>query len=277
VAGAAWGAWAYAVPHYTKVPKVLGMQPKAAERRLDAAGLDVRFGPTAHTLLYAQGTVAVQSIDPGSKARSGTDVVLRLSSGPPLRRAPALAGKKFVLARKALLKAGFRVRPTRQFSDEVPKGVVIRQTPAKHRRIPLRSVVTLTVSAGPEPVTIPTVTGRDEGTASDILDAAGFAVHVERRFSTTVPRDQVISQDPASGKEPRGSPVTIVVSRGPRTFPMPDVRGMSEGAAKSQLESLGLSVSVSVVPGSNGSTVRGQNPKPGVTVQAGQHVTIYVA
>jgi serine/threonine-protein kinase len=275
--GAAWAAWTYAIPHYTLVPKVLGVTPGVAEDRLTDAGLDVQFGSPTPSLLYRQGTVAIQSVDAGKRTRTGSAIVLRVSSGPPLRKVPKVEGKKLDAARTTLTEKGFRIRIEHEFSDDVTKGFVIQQAPNPKQSIPLSTAVTLTVSAGPEPVTVPYVVGRDEGTATDILQAAGFSVGVVHEFSTSVPRGDVIGQEPASGKEPKGSEVTLTVSRGPRTFPMPDVRGASESTAQAELEGLGLVVDVSVVPGAKGSTVVGQDPGPGATVEAGQHVTIFVA
>jgi serine/threonine-protein kinase len=277
LAGAGWAVWTHAIPHYTTVPKVLGMDPSTAEVRLADAGLDVQFGSPTASLLYKQGTVAIQSAEPGSRAKTGSDVVLRVSSGPPVRQLPNVEGKTFQIARKMLTDGGFRIRRDDAFSDEVPAGSVIQQSPDPKEYIPTNVVVTLTVSKGPEPVVVPSVIGRAEGTATDILHAAGFSVQVLREYSTSVPLGDVIGQEPASGKEPKGSEITITVSRGPRTFAMPDVRGASESAAQTELEGLGLVVDSSPVPGSNGDTVVGQKPGPGTTVEAGQHVTIYVA
>ena len=90
-------------------------------------------------------------------------------------------------------------------------------------------------------------------------------------------RGLVISTQPRAGTtQPKGSTVTLVVSKGPKTFPMPDVTGMRTADAQGQLESLGLVVKVVPLPGTNGDTVVFQSPDPGTTVEQGQTVTIYV-
>jgi beta-lactam-binding protein with PASTA domain len=58
---------------------------------------------------------------------------------------------------------------------------------------------------------------------------------------------------------------------------MPDVVGMTKDAAVAKLQGLGLSVSISIVPGHSGATVVYQEPAIGATVHAGDTVTIYVA
>jgi len=135
----------------------------------------------------------------------------------------------------------------------------------------------LVVSDGPRPVKIPSVTGRPVAEATAALKAVGFSVDRIDRYSETVPRGDVIRQHPAKGTAPKGSTVTIVVSKGPQSFPMPDVEGMNGTAAEQELRSLGLDVHTVVIPSSSGNTVVGQAPAPGTTMHQGDSATIYVA
>jgi serine/threonine-protein kinase len=101
---------------------------------------------------------------------------------------------------------------------------------------------------------------------------------VIEEFSTEVPRDQVISQQPPAEATVReGGTVTIVVSKGPRRFPMPNVVGADTASAQAQLQGVGLEVRVVTVPNSPGQQVVSQQPDAGTTVEQGQQVTIYVA
>jgi len=61
-----------------------------------------------------------------------------------------------------------------------------------------------------------------------------------------------MSTNPAGGNlAPKGSQVTAVVSKGPRTFPMPDLTGKSLGDAKKAAQDRGLVVKNEyAVPGS---------------------------
>jgi serine/threonine-protein kinase len=87
----------------------------------------------------------------------------------------------------------------------------------------------------------------------------------------------VIRQQPAAARTvPQDSTVTIVVSKGPQQFPMPDVVGLGRADAEAQLQGVGLQVRVVDLPGSTGDQVVGQQPKPGDIVEAGQEVTIYI-
>jgi serine/threonine-protein kinase len=101
---------------------------------------------------------------------------------------------------------------------------------------------------------------------------------VTEEFSTTFAKDAVIRTDPPAGATiHRGDGIALVVSKGPQTFPIPSVIGLSKQAAVAQLEGLGLKVDVNQVPGSTGSNVVSQLPAPNVLVTQGATVKIYVA
>jgi|GraSoiStandDraft_41_1057321.scaffolds.fasta_scaffold1260078_2 beta-lactam-binding protein with PASTA domain len=74
-----------------------------------------------------------------------------------------------------------------------------------------------------------------------------------------------------------GKAVVIVLSLGPKFFPIPNFLGMTRDAAEAAIRELGLVPQVYQVPGSSGDTVQGQLPNHGTTVRAGSTVTIYVA
>jgi beta-lactam-binding protein with PASTA domain len=180
-------------------------------------------------------------------------------------------------ARLALERAGFKVSEKSAHDDQVPKGDVIDQNPNPGQEIVKGSKVIITVSLGPELVKIPDVTGQDADTAKATLQNLGFDVTTRQEFSTDVAEGDAIGTDPSAGEQvPKGGAVTLIVSKGPKTFPMPNVIGKDADQAKAQLEALGLTVKEVQVPGSIGNKVVGQKPDPGVTVQQGQEVTIYV-
>ena len=274
----AWAAWVYAIPHYTTVPDVLGLSVEQASARLGEAGLSVVIGEPVFSPDVESGLVVQTRPPPERRVRTRTDVLLVTSKGPELLAGPGVAGRPEAEARRAVEAAGFRVRVVRAFDEEVPRGRVVGQNPDRGQRIERGSVVTLTVSRGPEPVEVPDVVGRRAGDAEATLAAFGFSVERGDEYSTSVARGEVIRTDPAAGTEAaRGSAVTMVVSLGPRTFAMPDVVGKTREQATSELEALGLIVNVQLLPASDPpNTVVFQEPPQGTTVEQGDTVTIYV-
>jgi serine/threonine-protein kinase len=91
-------------------------------------------------------------------------------------------------------------------------------------------------------VDVPAVQGLDQATAQQQITGAGLKVgNVTQAPSTTVDQGKVISSDPAGGASvARGSTVTLVVSAGPDTIPVPNVVGLSEDRARQTLKNAGF-------------------------------------
>jgi eukaryotic-like serine/threonine-protein kinase len=277
LAGGGWGAWTYAVPHYTRVPNIEGRSVGFASSRLHTAGLKVAFGDPVFSSTVPAGIVIRTTPPPGVRIEKGATVTIVESAGPELLPVPGVKGETEDEAKRRLSEAGFRFDVTRQYSDTAAQGLVIAQSPRSGVKLERGSTVSLTISRGPQPVTIPDVTGQPAGKAFGTLAGLGLEVTRAEEFSVSVPQGDVIRIDPPVGTElPKGSVVTLVVSKGPRTFAMPAVIGLSAQDATAKLEGLGLTVHQIQVPGSIGSTVVGQDPGAGQSVQQGQDVTIYV-
>ncbi|TDU89802.1 serine/threonine-protein kinase [Kribbella voronezhensis] len=92
----------------------------------------------------------------------------------------------------------------------------------------------------PPPVTqvaVPSVVGKPVAEATAIVEAKGLQVATTSAASTDVPKGSVARQQPgANAMVDKNSTVTLVVSAGPNTFPVPDVLGKSEQDARDALE-----------------------------------------
>ncbi|WNI15148.1 Stk1 family PASTA domain-containing Ser/Thr kinase [Actinacidiphila sp. ITFR-21] len=156
---------------------------------------------------------------------------------------PGVLGLPQATARQKLSAAGLDSSVRQDFSLTVPRGSVIGTDPAPGRRVRSNGTVTLTVSKGPGQVRVPTVRGRSLTAARQELKAAGLAPGtVTRAFSDDVPGGQVISTDPAGGRDlAPGTPVALRVSRG-APVDLPDVVGDPVTDAREQLEDAGLKV-----------------------------------
>ena len=98
------------------------------------------------------------------------------------------------------------------------------------------------MSDGPEPVKVQDVSGKSYDDASQILTAQKFTVTRRDDFSSTVDKDKVIGTEPAAGTSaPRGSSVTIVVSKGPELVAVPDVRSLGARCAVQWLKDASVS------------------------------------
>jgi serine/threonine-protein kinase len=182
-------------------------------------------------------------------------------------------------AKQALMEAGFTVRTQKEFSESVPSGSVIRTIPGAGEKADQGSEVTIVVSKGTQPVTVPDVTGQSRDAATSTLQTAGFKVNaVEQESSATSPGN-VLSENPASGTSVgKGSTVTITVAKAPPQVEVPDVTGQRRGDATAQLRGSGFKVAVDEQPvgdPSQDGTVISQDPNSG-TADQGSTVTITI-
>ena len=278
VAVGSWATWTYAIPHYTKVPGVVGLSQRLAEGRMRTAGLAVEIGDGRYSTQVPVGSIVAVQPPPGTKLRKGTKVLLFPSLGPRPVEVPDVTGDTEEEATKTLTGLGFVVSVRRAFDDTVAADRVIRQSPDPRTNLQEGAKVTITVSKGPPPVGVPNVVGQPAADARATLEALGFTVKQKNAYSTDVPKGDVISTEPPTGETaPKGSKVTMVVSKGPKTFAMPNVVGMTKEEAVSFLQNLGLVVRVYELPLTDPpNTVVLQDPDAGATVKQGQTVKIFV-
>jgi serine/threonine-protein kinase len=158
-------------------------------------------------------------------------------------RTPAVVDLTQARAEHDLRAAGLGVKVTTGYSETVDRGKVISTDPATGERVRDNGTVTITVSKGPERVSVPDVTGKALAAAKQQLRQVGLTPGtVTREFSDEVDAGQVISTDPKSGtSRAPDSPVAITVSRG-EPVDVPDVVGNSADDARSELEDAGLTV-----------------------------------
>jgi serine/threonine-protein kinase len=95
-------------------------------------------------------------------------------------------------------------------------------------------------------VAVPSVTQLTRAQAAARLDAADLTARFDQEPSETVAAGRVVRSDPgAGGRVLRGHSVTVVLSSGPPSVPVPSVTGQSEGDAQDAIRSAGLQPQVS--------------------------------
>jgi len=138
-------------------------------------------------------------------------VTLYVSQGPKQIGVPSVVGEPYANAAGTLQGANFKVTRT-EAPNAAPVGQVVSQTPAGGTNAAVNSTVTLTVSKGPQLVLVPNVTQDDRGTATQLLQQAGFTVSVIPQDVTDPTQEGlVLAQDPTGGKLPQNATVTITV------------------------------------------------------------------
>ncbi|HEV2685569.1 MAG TPA: Stk1 family PASTA domain-containing Ser/Thr kinase [Actinomycetota bacterium] len=255
------------------VPGVTNLSQTDAVAALTARGFKVssqsEFSATVPT-----GDVIRQVPSEGVKAAKGSTITLYISNGPVTVTVPKVKGALFTYAKKLLEDAGFKVARADAPSDTVKAGRIIDQDPGNDAIVAKGTTITLTVSTGPALVAIPDVTKKNQTDATSALQAAGFVVTATQAVSETVPKGNVISQDPPAGtKLAKGATVTLTVSSGPPPVKVPNVLCMTRAQAQDTLKHAGLVANFQGLTGSNKKVVD-QNPVANAEVPKGSTVNV---
>jgi eukaryotic-like serine/threonine-protein kinase len=278
-AGAASAGWWYGVGRYTTVPGLTQLKVADAQAKASSAHLHLAVGGEEWDPAVPAGETIDQSVPPGHRIERGGTVTVHVSKGKHTATFPAFdpSGKtSYDTYKTALQNAGLNVAPPVQaYSDSVPANGVISVDPAPNTVVDYGKAVTVTISKGPQPITINDYTGKPADEAQRALTAAGFKVNVKQDYSDTVPNGTVISQSPNSGTGVKGDTITLDVSKGQQLFPVPDVRGKKVKDAEKILKDAGFKWSVLAAPFGPGD-VYDQNPEPGSMKAKGTTITLYV-
>lgn len=196
---------------------------------------------------------------------------------------PDVVGQGQVAAEANITAAGLTVGiVTSQSSDTVPDGDVIIQTPVANTRVNEGSGVNIVVSTGPASVAVPDAVGLSQAQATIDITAAGLLVGaITQQSDNAVPVGDVIDQDPASGEiVAPGSFVDLVVSLGPATIAAPDVVGLSQAQAITDITAADLVVGTmaqqndDVTPAGD---VISQDPGAGVMLAPGEAIDLVIS
>ena len=127
---------------------------------------------------------------------------------------------------------------------------------------------------------IPSVIGLDRETAVVKVEDAGFVSQVDEQFSDDHPAKEVMGTDPPFGERaPKGSQVSVLVSLGAPTVPIPGETDTAETySAKLTSRTLVAEIGEEVYSDdAEKGTVAEVSPSPGSEVRTGSTVTIHVS
>lgn len=179
-------------------------------------------------------------------------------SGPgSYESVPELTGvSSFSEAEQLLKDKEFIAIKQSEHSLDVPEGEVMRTDPSGGTKLPKGSEITVVVSLGPAPVTIPPLKGMNEEQVRETLSSlqVNVAENVIELFNAAEPGTVIIaSLKPQSSDAAfncidgcdatQGDEVTLSISLGP----LPNVVGLPLGSAKAELQDAGLLVSDQVL------------------------------
>jgi len=200
------------------VANVVGLTQKDATNTLKNQGFTVKANEVYNETVES-GKVISQSPDAGTSQTKGTVILLTVSKGKAPIEVPSVVGIAQPNAESTLKSLRFTVSITSGYSETVSSGAVISQKPSAGSTAYSGDTITLVISKGREPISIPNVIGTSKSSATTKLETLGFIVSSTEEYSDSVVLGNVISQSPESGMGFKNDVVRIVVSKGKAPVP----------------------------------------------------------
>ncbi|MFE9866417.1 Stk1 family PASTA domain-containing Ser/Thr kinase [Streptomyces sp. NPDC005506] len=276
VLGVGAGVWYINSGQFTRVPSLLGQTEKAARERLSDSGLELKGVDRAYSDDVDRGKVISSDPKSGARIRGNGSVKIVVSRGPEIVKVPDVRGTGPAEARRALKKVGLVPgMVTKEFSEDIGQGEVIRTDPGAGAERHPDSAVALVVSKG-SPVDVPDLTGLSVQEATDALDEEGLKAEVlPGRVNSPEAAGDIARQSPGGGtRAAAGDTITLTVSKGPRMVDVPDVTGKDVDEATRLLKDAGFEVEVDRPFLSFSDTIASQSVDGGDRAPEGSTITI---
>ena len=260
------------------VPSVVGASLDEANAALTPLGLSSEVIEKRFDEDIEAGRILESDPSGGGKVDTGGVVKLVISKGQERYVIPVLTGLTPEVAIKTLTNQPLKSAGiTEEFNSTIPKGLVISSNPSNGQKVKRDTPVTILVSKGVEEVAFTTYVGQSGDQAQNELTDAGFNVESSFAYSETIAAGAVISQTPAGlVSAPKGSTITLVVSKGSKFVFIPNVYSIETSKAIAALKDLGLKVKVRSMGKKSVKNVTNVSPKVGAKVLRGTVVTITV-
>ncbi|GAA1855885.1 Stk1 family PASTA domain-containing Ser/Thr kinase [Asanoa iriomotensis] len=270
---AAIGGWWWGMGRYTVAPQLASMTKAAAEAQATRGGFTISYAAGQFDEKVDKDVVLSQDPPAAGRILKGGTITLVLSLGAERYQVPDVSGMTLDLATAELEQAKLQiVKGADRYDDNLPKGVVVAVDPAAGTETKPGDKVTVFVSKGKAPLTVPRVVGKNVNDARNELIGLGLEPLIAYKQSDK-PRDEVIGQSPNDGAGvEKGAKVELQVSEGPPQTVVPRVVGLPCQQAVQQLQGMGLQPNPQINP--NG-TVFAQQPNENTPVPPGSQVVLF--
>ncbi|WP_031162756.1 Stk1 family PASTA domain-containing Ser/Thr kinase [Streptosporangium roseum] len=282
--------WMFSQTTTVTVPSLVGKNVTIAEGEARRLGFLVEVGKAENDEKVPKGTVLRTDPVAGTETEGKTKLVLIASAGPKRVAVPNVVGLDENSARAKLAEVGLVVDDVRkQASETVPRGQVMRTSPAVGNPVREGSKIDLVKSAG---LVMPDVKGMPRDQADAMLRSAGFNPQFVEQTDSATPCT-VIAQDPQPNAEiDKGAVVRLTLSQcnnGEWRWPwendgdngggddkiviIPNVMFKDVKAAREELRVAGMRVKIKKGPGRG--VVLAQIPPGGQQAPPGTEVTLW--
>ena len=209
----------------------------------------------------------------------------RSAATPEAVSVPNVVGLSQADAKSQIEAAGleWELNPEKVASDTVEKDAVASTDPAGGTQAEKGSTVRVTISSGPDSVTLPdNLVGMSPDDARQAVEALGlkWEVNSSKVASDTVAEGKVAQTNPSPGSKVKaGQTITAYLSSGSDQVEVPDLVGMSQDQARSALKAVGLELGnvTTVDSDKDKDRIVSQDPETGSKVKKGTTIAVSIS
>ena len=209
----------------------------------------------------------------------------RSAATPEAVSVPNVVGLSQADAKSQIEAAGleWELNPEKVASDTVDKDAVASTDPAGGAQAEKGSTVRVTISSGPDSVTLPdNLVGMSPDEARQAVEALGlkWEVNSSKVASDTVAEGKVAQTNPSPGSKVKaGQTITAYLSSGSDQVEVPDLVGMSQDQARSALKAVGLELGnvTTVDSDKDKDRIVSQDPETGSKVKKGTAIAVSIS
>ena len=213
---------------------IRGMSVEDAQKAVDRLKLDLTvFAFETKQSDQKDGTILDQDVKAGDTVKRGSQINVVIAgkgdSTSEMVKIPSVIGKTKSSAKSTLESAGFSVTfEYGDYNNSVAADVVTAQSPSAKNQAAKGSTVTVTLSPGQKPITVPNVVGASQSHAESALAGAGLKyTYADSQYSDTVPAGNVISQTKSGETVAAGTTITLTLSKGKQEISTNVSKGIS--------------------------------------------------
>ena len=213
---------------------IRGMSVDNAQKAVDRLKLDLTvFAFETKQSDEKDGTILEQDVKGGDTVKRGSQINVVIAgkgdSTSEMVKVPSVIGKTKSSAKSTLESAGFSVTfEYGDYNNSVAADVVTAQSPSAKKQAAKGSTVTVTLSPGQKPITVPNVVGASQSHAESALAGAGLKyTYADSQYSDTVPAGSVISQTKSGETVAAGTTITLTLSKGKQEISTNVSKGIS--------------------------------------------------
>ena len=213
---------------------IRGMSVDDAQKAVDRLKLDLTvFAFETKQSDEKDGTILDQDVKAGDTVKRGSQINVVIAgkgdSTSEMVKIPSVIGKTKSSAKSTLESAGFSVTfEYGDYNNSVAADVVTAQSPSAKNQAAKGSTVTVTLSPGQKPITVPNVVGASQSQAESTLAGAGLKyTYADSQYSDTVAVGNVISQTKSGETVAAGTTITLTLSKGKQEISTNVSKGIS--------------------------------------------------